>query len=297
MSWMAWSTGVAAAVGLVVWLHEWRTGEPDFRRGQRGLARAGVCTLAAVWLVLVPMTVILWSNGASAPWLFGAETYDGGVVETVTTLGLLVCGLLAAFEAVRSRRVVHVSCWVAAALMATLAFGEEASWGQHLFRWSATGVFATENLQAETNLHNFLSPRLYDVAYAAVGWCLIIGAAVTTLRPRWMGALLKLVPFQHASPTGVAFLVSSGILLQHEVFEEMAEAVAILAVAFIQARFLISKSSAARHLVEGERLRTSVRRRWAAIDACETTPVNRLIGAAAAAVVAVRKAAGAQPSS
>jgi CelD/BcsL family acetyltransferase involved in cellulose biosynthesis len=46
----------------------------------------------------------------------------------------------------------------------------------------------------------------------------------------------------------------------------------------------------------GERLRTSVRRRWAAIEACETTPANRLMGAAAAAVVAVRKAAGAQAS-
>ncbi len=44
----------------------------------------------------------------------------------------------------------------------------------------------------------------------------------------------------------------------------------------------------------GERLRTSVRRRWAAIEACETTPANRLKGAAAAAVVAVRKATGAQ---
>ena len=31
----------------------------------------------------------------------------------------------------------------------------------------------------------------------------------------------------------------------------------------------------------GDRLRTSVRRRWAAIEACETTPGDRLKGAAA----------------
>lgn len=43
----------------------------------------------------------------------------------------------------------------------------------------------------------------------------------------------------------------------------------------------------------GERLRTSVRRRWAAIEACETTAGNRLMGAAAAAVVAIKKAGGA----
>ncbi len=46
----------------------------------------------------------------------------------------------------------------------------------------------------------------------------------------------------------------------------------------------------------GERLRTSVRRRWAAIEGCETTPARRLRGAATAAAVAMRKAAGAVPA-
>jgi CelD/BcsL family acetyltransferase involved in cellulose biosynthesis len=45
-----------------------------------------------------------------------------------------------------------------------------------------------------------------------------------------------------------------------------------------------------------ERLRTSVRRRWAAIEACETTPANRLMGAVAAAGVAMKKATGRQAS-
>ncbi|NJC42757.1 CelD/BcsL family acetyltransferase involved in cellulose biosynthesis [Brevundimonas alba] len=40
----------------------------------------------------------------------------------------------------------------------------------------------------------------------------------------------------------------------------------------------------------GERLRASVRRRWAAIEACETTPGNRLRGAAQAAGAALAKA-------
>jgi CelD/BcsL family acetyltransferase involved in cellulose biosynthesis len=44
----------------------------------------------------------------------------------------------------------------------------------------------------------------------------------------------------------------------------------------------------------GERLRTSVRRRWAAIEACETTPANRLLGAVAAAGAAMKKATGAR---
>jgi CelD/BcsL family acetyltransferase involved in cellulose biosynthesis len=44
----------------------------------------------------------------------------------------------------------------------------------------------------------------------------------------------------------------------------------------------------------GERLRTSVRRRWAAIEACEITSTSRFLGAVAAAGVAVRKATGRQ---
>ena len=42
----------------------------------------------------------------------------------------------------------------------------------------------------------------------------------------------------------------------------------------------------------GERLRASVRRRWNAIEACETTGINRLRGAAVAAGAAISKATG-----
>ena len=45
---------------------------------------------------------------------------------------------------------------------------------------------------------------------------------------------------------------------------------------------------------KGERLRTSVRRRWAAIEACETTPAHRLLGAVAAAGAAMKKVSGAR---
>ena len=45
---------------------------------------------------------------------------------------------------------------------------------------------------------------------------------------------------------------------------------------------------------KGERIRTSVRRRWAAIEACETTPANRLMGAVAAAGAAMKKVSGAR---
>ena len=40
----------------------------------------------------------------------------------------------------------------------------------------------------------------------------------------------------------------------------------------------------------GDALRTSIRRRWAAIEACETTPLARARGAAVAARAAANKA-------
>ena len=41
--------------------------------------------------------------------------------------------------------------------------------------------------------------------------------------------------------------------------------------------------------MRGDRLRTSVRRRWAAIEACETTSMDRFKGAVGAAQVAMSK--------
>ncbi|WP_370236978.1 hypothetical protein, partial [Brevundimonas sp.] len=39
----------------------------------------------------------------------------------------------------------------------------------------------------------------------------------------------------------IALLVSAGVLLQHELFEEMAEAVAILAFVFMQAELALTR--------------------------------------------------------
>ncbi|MGV8929425.1 MAG: hypothetical protein ACOH1E_06715 [Brevundimonas sp.] len=236
MSWMNLSTALAGLAGLLVSFHAWSAGRGKGPSDHGRLNAAGVFILAAVWLFMVPVALVLWRQGLSAPWLFGAETYDGGVVETATGLGLATAGLLAFHQSVRSSGWLRIAFWSLAGAGAVLAFGEETSWGQHLFHWSSTGVFATANLQAETNLHNFVSPRLYDVAYGVVGWGMIAFAAVVSLRPLWLAGLHRYSPFPRPSLVGIALLVSGGVLLQHEVFEEMAEAVTIAAFVFIQAR-------------------------------------------------------------
>ena len=140
----------------------------------------------------------------------------------------------------------RIAAWAGLALFAVLGFGEEARWGQHIFHWTSTGAFASENLQAETNLHNFISPRLYDIAYAAVGWGMVGAAGLLSLRPQWLAPLLRHPPLDRASVVRIALLVSAGVLLQHELFEEMAEAVAILAVVFLLAELALTGRAPAR---------------------------------------------------
>jgi hypothetical protein len=244
MSWMNLSTALAGFAGLLVSFQAWSAGRRKGPSDHGRLNAAGAVVLAIVWLLMVPVALMLWQQGLAAPWLFGAETYDGGVVETATGLGLAAAAVLAFHQSVRSSGWLRTTFWGLAGAAAVLAFGEETSWGQHLFQWSATGVFATANLQAETNLHNFVSPRLYDVAYAVVGWGMIAFAAAVSLRPRWLSRLHRYSPFPQPSLIGIALLVSGGVLLQHEVFEEMAEAVTIAALVFIQARQALADRAA-----------------------------------------------------
>lgn len=240
MSWMGLSTVLAALAGLLAGAHELRGpgaragARAGVRAGTSGPDRAGTALLLLVWGGLVPVALYLWSQGLAAPWLFGAETFDGGVVETATGLALLAIVGLALWAAIRTRRRLEAGFWVGGVILAVLVFGEETSWGQHLFHWSSTGVFATANLQGETNLHNFVSPRLYDVAYAVVGWSLIAGAGLLTLRPRRLAPLSRLLPFDRRNPVAIALLVTAGVLLQHELFEEMAEAVTFCVVLYFQ---------------------------------------------------------------
>jgi hypothetical protein len=47
-------------------------------------------------------------------------------------------------------------------LVTFLAGMEEMSWGQHIFHFSSSDYFIANNLQQETNLHNFIDPNLFS---------------------------------------------------------------------------------------------------------------------------------------
>jgi len=227
---MWFSTAMAAVVasGLAA-LHLLRR---RLRAGPLSLEDVmGWMFLTVVWGLLVPFTLWLHVAHQTAAWVFGGETYDGGVVETLTGFSLLGIAAIALLAMLRAGPLPRW-LWGLIAVGAVLAFGEEASWGQHLFHWQATGAFATTNLQAETNLHNFISPRVYDGLYMALGWTTLafVALLVAGVQPfsRWVD---RYVPGLGLDTLTVALLLSAAILIQHEIFEEMAEAVMFLAFA------------------------------------------------------------------
>lgn len=230
LTFMLFSTAMAAvAASCLAALHLVRR-----RRGAGALSWDGVVGwtfLTAIWGILVPFTLWLHFTHQTAAWVFGSETYDGGVVETLTGLSLLGIIAIAVLAMVRAGRLPRW-LWGLIAIGAVMAFGEEASWGQHLFHWQATGAFATDNLQAETNLHNFVSPRIYDLFYIAFGW---VTLAFVALLAAGDAPLRRLVdhyaPGLGSDTLAVGLLLSAGILIQHEIFEEMAEAVVFVAFA------------------------------------------------------------------
>lgn len=194
----------------------------------------GMAGLSIVWLLFVPVNVLAHLSGDLDSWIFGAETFDGGIVETGTVA--FYAGAIALVLTLASRHPglygrASSGLWRGLFGFAALAFGlmigEEMSWGQHILGFGTPAELAAANLQGEANVHNLVSPRLYDLIYCGLGWSLILAPPLGAwLSPR----LPKLSPLAFLSDIwrawpAYALLASSGILLQHEVFEELSEMV------------------------------------------------------------------------
>ncbi len=81
----------------------------------------------------------------------------GGIAETGTVLILLpaIAAGIAIFRHYRARLPWWMLGWLLGWVLACVYFaGEEASWGQHYFRWAAPEALQGLNDQSETNLHN-----------------------------------------------------------------------------------------------------------------------------------------------
>lgn len=81
----------------------------------------------------------------------------GGIAENGTVLILLpaIVAGIALLRHYRQRLPLWMIGWLLGWMLACVYFaGEEASWGQHYFRWSAPETLQALNDQNETNLHN-----------------------------------------------------------------------------------------------------------------------------------------------
>ena len=86
------------------------------------------------------------------------DTLNGelGLIELATVFFLLISiilGIIMFRQSTGLSKIIR-ACFMLFVLGCIYFAGEEASWGQHLFGWSAGEVWSTINNQQETNLHN-----------------------------------------------------------------------------------------------------------------------------------------------
>lgn len=91
------------------------------------------------------------------------------------------------FRIVKGRRAPRLWFWVLLGLAGFYTAMEEISWGQQIFGWRSGELFQKNNLQGETNLHNFFtgpySTLIKDVlTYALAAGMLLYGVVYPLLR-------------------------------------------------------------------------------------------------------------------
>lgn len=183
-------------------------------KGQRSLAttvKGFFVASAQVWripplvlgLILV-FPFLLLVSGVMAG-LFGKSVYlwftgEDGLAENLQVLCNGIALLLALFVVRRYRQlgdnlVVVLYLFLCCGLI--FLIGEEISWGQRIFGWSTTGVFAEINGQDETNLHNIVGVdavfKWVQLLVGAYGFlALVVGRL--QIPARWRRLLAAIIP-------------------------------------------------------------------------------------------------------
>lgn len=179
----------------------------------------------AAMLMLPLVALNLWHHAvAPLDGVFRPEVGDGGLVENLTIAMMLIPPL--AFLAGRAgwlpRGTLGPGFMIAISAVLLLAFGEEVSWGQHWFGYTPPEAIATTNLQAEFNLHNYVTPNAMEVAY-------FLAALLMLLLAARLGWLLQ-TRESDGDLLGLRVLfVAGAVLMSHHVFQELAELAVIAA--------------------------------------------------------------------
>ena len=106
-------------------------------------------------------------------------------------------------------------------LLLLFIYLEEISWGQQFLNWESTGVFKENNMQSETNLHNFIGP-FFRFIYPIAGMGLFIFLFAMWFfyrgrKPYWLELITP-----HPSLIVLTFFMAGASFKGHsEIFEEM----------------------------------------------------------------------------
>jgi len=203
-----------------------------------------------VWPVLIGFVLTVFAGlsayhnktDESLAWLYSSEAVDRGVFEWGTVLCLVSLSVLSVLIA-RKTTGLQRYLFAALALAGFVICGEEMSWGQWIFHWQTPAELAQINLQDETNLHNLVNPRLYDLLYYFIGYSVLIGALLAyfvfgksaegtlSYGKGLKGIFVSAGHWLRRSPTVLVITVAAATLMQHELMEEYAEFVLALAIA------------------------------------------------------------------
>ncbi len=117
-------------------------------------------------------TVVLTAHIGGYEHFLKTMTQENGFFETVSVLLLLIIFLYGVFSIYMNKKAFNTLMLILIglfSLMAFLAAMEEISWGQHLFHFQSSSYFVENNLQKETNLHNFMNANLFSsIIYSSV---------------------------------------------------------------------------------------------------------------------------------
>ena len=220
-------------------LERWRSALADLERGSWWTEGSEV--LLVVALVLIHATGIVYYDFLQSYAFLGVYREDGPL-ETLTALLATGAAVLLLIGLPRSDRPSRIFAGLVA-IAAILFAGEEISWGQRIFGFESTGVFATANVQGETNLHNF-SPatlRYFPLLNFAVAIWLLNIRVVT----RWLVTRLgcaDIAPLVNPRNNLILAAMMFGLWLHCAIYgSELSEEVLALMLFYGSLRFMLAR--------------------------------------------------------
>ena len=117
-------------------------------------------------------TVIITSYANGYSGFLKTMTKESGFFEYASVLlllGIFIYGVQFGWKHKKNLHPIFLLMIFGFAFLALLAVMEELSWGQHIFHFESGSYFQENNIQHETNLHNFMPAELFSsLIYSSV---------------------------------------------------------------------------------------------------------------------------------